>query len=137
MSGAIDPVDDERFLRLFKAAAGFRAFSPQLRELLAAAFVSIADGGTPGRVRAELLGLFTFLAGEGRTDANCSVTDSFFAAAEAEWRAAAESLPQDLAAFVADVSGALHDSIYAEPIARNFGATPEQMLERLLAIPLT
>ncbi|HLJ73263.1 MAG TPA: hypothetical protein VKU62_01660 [Thermoanaerobaculia bacterium] len=76
----------------------------------------------------DLERLLEFLASEnGRTDANCCVVDSFFAAIEQSWSA----LPQPLRDIFSDMSGTLHDAIYAPSIASTFGSLPEQLLERV------
>lgn len=111
---------DERY----KRAAGFRRVSPELRPLVASLDTAIAACDA-GAVRASLVELLEFLAsGRGRTDANCCVVDAFFGTVEAS------SLPDDLRAVVSDLSGALHDTIYAPQIASNFECLPEQLLER-------
>ena len=62
---------------------------------------------------------------QGRTDANCDVTDHFIALTEEQWR------DSSLAPILSDMGGTLHDAIRAPNVARTFEATPEQLLERL------
>jgi len=111
---------DDRWHR----AMGFRHVTPELRPLVAALDRDLA-GQDPAAVRTSLLALLEHLAsGRGRTDANCCVVDTFFAGVDAA------HLPDDLRAVVTDLSGTLHDTIYAPRIAENFGCLPEQLLER-------
>ena len=63
----------------------------------------------------------------GRTDANCRTVDSFLMRDET-WDD--DRLPQVYVDFLADMAGALHDTITAPDIATNFKSTPEQLLER-------
>lgn len=112
----------------YKHATGFRKVAPDLRPLVAALHSSVeaaARGGPRDAVVSALVALIEFLASErGRTDANCCVVDSFFADVDAS------ALPDDVRAVVSDLSGALHDAIYAPTIAANFECLPEQLLER-------
>lgn len=111
---------DERY----KRASGFRRVSPELRPLVAFLDAAIAAQDA-GAVRTSLVELLEFLASDrGRTDANCCVVDAFFGSVDAS------ALPNDLRAVVSDLSGALHDTIYAPQIAANFECLPEQLLER-------
>ena len=74
--------------------------------------------------------LFVFLSSpDGRTDANCAVTDYFFSFAE-ESEDQRSHLPADVQHLLAGIGGALHDTIYAPDIAENFGCLPEQLLEK-------
>jgi len=105
-------------------ATGFRRVSPELRPLVAALDRDLAARDAAA-VRTSLIALLEHLAsGRGRTDANCCVVDAFFAGVDAS------HLPDDLRAVVSDLSGTLHDTIYAPRIAENFGCLPEQLLER-------
>ena len=111
---------DERY----KRAAGFRHVLPELRPLVAAVDDALAAAELPA-LRRALIALLELLASErGRTDANCCVVDAFFAGI------GASALPADFRALVSDLSGALHDAIYAPQIAANFECLPEQLLER-------
>jgi hypothetical protein len=113
------------FEALWKAALRFRRTSRELEPLLRALFESMPD---PASLRSSLEQLLVFLASEaGRTDANCSVTHHFIEASEERWR----EVPGELHAILDDMSGALHESIYAPHIARTFESTPEQLLERV------
>ena len=79
-------------------------------------------------LRAALIAVLEFLASpRGRTDANCRAVDSFLMRDET-WDA--DRLPQAYVDILADMAGALHDTITAPDIAANFESTPEQLLER-------
>jgi len=121
-------MNEDDFERIWRAAVRFRNVSRELRGLLHEAFFAIAHQPADiSGVKHALESLFAFLiTEEGRSDANCSVTDAFFCQ---EWPR--EHLPDALRAIVEDAGGALHDTIYAPHIARNFDATPEQLLERV------
>ena len=115
---------DERW----RAAVRFRRASRELEPLTRAVFASFGDAAG---LRTSLEALLTFLASDaGRTDANCSTTYNFIHASEELWREA----PETLRAILDDMSGTLHESIYAPDIARTFEATPEQLLERVRRI---
>jgi hypothetical protein len=83
-------------------------------------------------LKAAMLTVLEFLVSpSGRTDANCRAVDYFLMQDEA-W--SAKELPQAFVDILADMSGALHDTISAPDIAANFESTPEQLLERLRRI---
>ena len=80
-------------------------------------------------VKTAMIGVLEFLASpSGRTDANCRAVDFFLMRDEA-W--SADELPQAFVDVLADMSGALHDTVSAPGIASNFESTPEQLLERV------
>lgn len=114
----------EDFEAIWKSSVRFRRASRELEPLLRDLHAAFPDASDTRRALENLL---TFLAGAGRTDANCETTHYFANATEALWT----SLPETLRGILDDMSGTLHDSIHAEPIARTFEATPEQLLERL------
>ncbi|MDD5541946.1 MAG: hypothetical protein PHX83_02110 [Acidobacteriia bacterium] len=79
-------------------------------------------------LRSAIIGVLEFLASpSGRTDANCRAVDLFLTQDEA-WDG--DELPESFVEILADMSGALHDTISASDIAANFESTPEQLLER-------
>jgi len=79
-------------------------------------------------LRAAIIGVLDFLASpRRRTDANCRAVDSFLMHDEA-WDG--DRLPQAYVDVLADMAGALHDTITDPDIAANFESTPEQLLER-------
>lgn len=109
----------------WRSVVRFRRVSRELEPLLRAVKDAFGDAAA---LREALERLLEFLASErGRTDANCSTTDAFIAATEEQWRSA----PDALRAILDDMSGTLHDAVYAPNIAKTFEATPEQLLERL------
>ncbi|HEV7242240.1 MAG TPA: hypothetical protein VGQ36_23620 [Thermoanaerobaculia bacterium] len=111
------------FDSLWRASVRFRRASRELEPLLHDVHAAFGDDVA---LSAALERLLVFLASaEGRTDANCSVTDQFISATEEQWRASA------LAPILDDMGGTLHDAVHAENIARTFEATPEQLLERV------
>lgn len=113
------------FPELWKAAVRFRRASRELEALLER--VHDAFGDEP-RLRDALEAVLTFLSSAaGRTDANCSTTYYFVTATEPQWTGVGEGLR----GILDDMSGTLHESIYAPDIARTFQATPEQLLDRV------
>jgi hypothetical protein len=119
------------FEEMFTRASGFRRISPQLRPLLERIYRGLIRRPVDlAEIRAALEELFLFLSSaDGRTDANCTVTDYFFSFAE-EWKEEQQNLPASLRELLAGIGGALHDTVHAPSIAENFGCLPEQLLER-------
>ena len=80
--------------------------------------------------------LLTFLAGEGRTNANCWAVDLFFGVAQ-EWERdwADQGLANEFHDVLALMGNALHDTVKAPQIAKNFGCLPEQLLELVRRLP--
>jgi hypothetical protein len=71
-----------------------------------------------------------------RTDDNCRAVDSAIMSDDELWLSL-ESLERshdELHDIIADMAGALHDTVSAPEIAGNFESTPEQLLSRLDAI---
>ena len=114
----------EDFDDLWKKAVRFRHVSRELEPLLRALHDALPD---PHATAMALEQLLRFLAGAGRTDANCTATYYFASNTESLW----QSLPDGLRGILDDMSGTLQDSVHAENIARTFEATPEQLLARL------
>lgn len=112
------------FEELWKASVRYRRVSRELEPLLHGLHDAFGDAAA---TRDALEQLLAFLAGAGRTDANCTATYYFTSNTEPMW----QNLPAELKAILDDMSGALQDSIHAENIARTFEATPEQLLERV------
>ena len=80
-------------------------------------------------LKAVLLNLLAFLAGEGRTNANCWAVDLFFALSqgwEADWTD--QRLPEEFHEVLCKMGEALHDTVLAKHIAEDFGCLPEQLL---------
>jgi hypothetical protein len=107
--------------------------SPRLRPLLESVYRQCLS--TP--LNADQLGanleiVLEFLAGEGRTNANCWAADLFFANCvgwERDWGDC--DLPEGLHDVLAMMGEALHDTVKASSFAESFGCLPEQLLERL------
>jgi len=111
--------------------------SHELRPLLQAVYSNcLAQPINVIELKKSLDDLLTFLAGEGRTNTNCWAVDLFFALSqgwERDW--AEQDLPEDFHDLLAMIGEALHDTVQAPDIARNFGCLPEQLLERLRHLP--
>jgi hypothetical protein len=111
------------FDALWRASVRYRHVSRELEALMRDVHAAL---GEDAALAAALERALVFLGtAEGRTDANCSVTDQFIAATEEEWR------ESRLAPILQDMGGTLHDSIHAPNVAKTFEATPEQLLERI------
>ena len=63
----------------------------------------------------------------GRTDHNCRAVDRFLCLGDLSW----PELPGPLGDVLADMAGALHDTVSSPAVALNFESTPEQLLQRL------
>lgn len=124
-------VGTEEFADLYKGAARWRQVSPQIKSMLGAVYVEIRRRPADLRaLSASLDHLLSFLASAaGRTDANCSVVDAFFAKFEQSdpWA----HLPANICELLSDMGGTLHDTVHAPHVARSFESLPEQLLERL------
>jgi hypothetical protein len=119
------------FDEVWKKSAGFRKFSRELPPLIRALHDAVNSSDvSESETRNALEALLLFLSSPaGRTDANCCATDAFFSAVNIEGQL--ERVPPSLRSIVSDLSGALHDAIYAPQIARTFDSLPEQLLERI------
>jgi hypothetical protein len=107
--------------------------SPELAPLLHTAYRSI-QGDAPhlADLHSALRDLLKFLSSKnGRTNANCSATDSFFLDLDDKWEGTREQLPEPYQDLLGDIGGSLHDTVSAPETAENFDSTPEQLLERL------
>ena len=111
------------FDEVWRHAVRFRRISRELEPLMRAVHSAFGDDTA---LTAALERVLMFLTTpQGRTDANCDVTDHFIALSEERWR------ESSLAPILSDMGGTLHDAIHAPNVARTFEATPEQLLERL------
>ena len=82
--------------------------------------------------RSAMIALLEFLASPaGRTDQNCRAVDTFIMLDEC-WLS--DHLPESYHEVIADMGGALHDTVTAPHIAENFDSTPEQLLARARAL---
>ena len=111
------------FDALWRSAARYRHTSRELEPLLRDVYAAFGDDAALAAAVERVLVFLT--TREGRTDANCSVTDHFISATEERWRGS------KLETILDDMGGTLHDAIYAPDIAKTFEATPEQLLDRL------
>lgn len=111
------------FDALWRSSLRFRKASRELEPLLHA--VHDAFGDDDALIPAVERVLLFLTTPDGRTDANCDVTDHFISSTEELWRTSS------LAPILEDMGGTLHDAIHAPNIAKTFEATPEQLLERL------
>jgi hypothetical protein len=109
----------------------------RLRRLLEAVYQqSLAHPLDSSKLKKNLEDLLLFLSGEGRSNANCWAADLFFAQSEAwesDW--AEQNLPEGFHDVLAMMGEALHDTVHAPEIAKNFGCLPEQLLERVRQLP--
>lgn len=80
----------------------------------------------------EIYRLLSYLASpEGRTDDNCCTTDFFLCVSDdVDWH----HLPERFRDVLADMAGALHDTVSSPEVAANFDSTPEQLLARLAVV---
>lgn len=120
-------IDD--FESLWKTAVRYRRVSHDLKTLVFNVFTeALRETLDADALRDALDRLLSFLASpRGRTDANCCAIDRFFAQFEGTW----SHLPHRFAAVLDDLSGVLHDTVYAPQIAAHFEGLPEQLLNRL------
>ena len=120
----------------WSAVAGSRdweAVSPELKPLLRSVYASILSS-PPDLIELKkgLEQLLGFLAGQGRTNANCWAADMFFMLSEGwecDWTE--QELPEDFHHVLSLMGEALHDTVQSPNIASNFDCLPEQLLERV------
>jgi len=117
-----------------KSLATLREADPELTPLVKGLHAQLtADPLRVGELKDALIALLTFVSSpRGRTDANCSAVDHFFTVDT--W--VSDRLPDSFIEIMADVSGALHDTVSAPQIARSFSSTPEQLLERVRSLQI-
>lgn len=115
--------------RIPQVAQALQQADATLRPLLQSVRAAIC--ATPldlASVRTLLIALFEYLGSPaGRTEANCCAVDGFFFLDD---DLPLERLPDSLQEVFAHLD-ALHDTISAPDTAKNFGSTPEQLLERM------
>lgn len=108
--------------------------SPELKPLLQRVYEEFQSTSIDASSLIEsLLALLHYLCGIGRTNANCWAVDSFFSLDNIGWEKGwtDHELPDDLHDVLADMGGALHDTVSSPEIARNFDSLPEQLLDRI------
>lgn len=101
------------------------ALTPLMRRLREC--LMFADLDLPALKTAMLAVLEFLCSAQGRTDANCSAVDMFLMVDDA-WLS--DRLPEAYQDILADMGGALHDTVTAPHIAENCDSTPEQLLAR-------
>ena len=117
------------FETLWRAAVRYRRVSRDLEPLAAAMYAALSQRDL-GALRNALESLLTYLAGEGFTDANCCAVDLFVQSCEDDWR----DMPEPYRTILDDMSGTLHDAVYAPKIAETFESLPAQLLARVKAL---
>lgn len=107
--------------------------SPEMRPLLQKVYACVLSRPKDlVRLKCSLQDVLEFLAGEGRTNANCWAADMFFCLSEGwerDWTE--ENLPEDFHDVLALMGEALHDTVKSPEIASNFDCLPEQLLDRV------
>jgi hypothetical protein len=129
------------FEEAWKAVSDTRHGKPsdQLREHLKPVYdCCVAEMVELKLLVASLDRLLAFLETEGRTSANCWATDLFFMDCtdwERDWADHGDDLPESLHDVLAMMGEAMHDTVDAPEVARNFGCLPEQLRARLRQTP--
>ena len=112
--------------------------SPDLRPLLERVYIDTLSSPTDlAALKKGLEALLEFLAGRGRTNANCWAVDLFFCLSdgwERDWTN--QDLPEDFHDVLAKMGQALHDTVKSPAIAENFSCLPEQLLEEVRNLQL-
>jgi hypothetical protein len=108
--------------------------SPELKALLHKFYeTACARPLNAVALKSVLVNLLEFLTTrEGRTNSNCWAVDLF--CMSDDWERDWSELPEEFSDILADMAGALHDTVKAPEIASNFDSTPEQLLERVKRI---
>ena len=112
--------------------------SPELQPLLQRVYSDVlATPGDLAALKGSLSALLEYLADKGRTNANCWAVDLFFCTSdgwERDWTE--QNLPDDFHDVLSMMGEALHDTVSAPNIARNFDCLPEQLLDRVRHLQL-
>jgi hypothetical protein len=110
-----------------------QAVSPELWSLLERVYSTVLSKPTNlAELKRSLRELLEFLAGDGRTNANCWAADLFFVFSEGwerDWTD--QDLPDGFHDVLAMMGEALHDTVRTPKIAENFDCLPEQLLDRV------
>jgi hypothetical protein len=115
--------------------AGRDAVTPEVEPLLRQLYESLEQQpvsvANVNEAVVELLRYLTTPAG--RTNANCWAVDLFMTE---DWGPIDHDIVvgQELADVLADMGGALHDTIHYPDVASEYESTPEQLLQRVLSI---
>ncbi len=128
------------FEEAWKAAHTSRTGKPseELRAYLESFYqCCVAEPTDPKGITQALDRLLAYLETDGRTSANCWITDLFVmecAGWERDWGDL--DLPEHLHDVLSMMGEALHDTVDTPEVAKNFGCLPEQLRARLRQIPL-
>lgn len=118
---------------------GGETVSPELKPLLYDTYTLVlANPKNLSALKQSLQALLEYLAGPGRTNANCWAVDLFFMTDdnwESDW--GEQGLPDDFANIFTAMGGALHDTVSSPHIAENFGSLPEQILAQVNRLDIT
>lgn len=80
-------------------------------------------------LKLSLQNLLQYLAGPGRTNANCWAVDVFFMELDfGEFYDNETRIPEDFGDILVKMGEALHDTVKSPRVAENFGCLPEQLL---------
>jgi len=110
------------------------SLDPDLQALVTGLAEALGGGaGGVEAVQVSLGPLLEALAGPLGTDGNCRGVALYFIVAKNQGLDRSH-LPQELAAIMDDVAGAMHDAVSSPQSATNFRATPAQLLERLRSV---
>jgi hypothetical protein len=107
--------------------------SPELQPLLQRVYLNVLSKPLDlVQLKKNLEELLEFLAGEGRTNANCWAVDLFFLLSE-RWERPWEDqdLPEGFHDVLSRMGDALHDTVRTPAIAQNFECLPEQLLDQV------
>jgi len=109
--------------------------SPELRPLLTEVYTELQRKPVNrNTLKGALVDVLAFLsAPAGRTHANCTAADHFFSIGPAS-DLDLDHVPDEFTDIIADMGGALHDTVKAPSIAENFDSTPEMLLGRAEAL---
>ena len=111
--------------------------SPELRPRLADVYRDIATKPFgASALKASFENLLTYLAGAGRTHANCWAVDLFFCVCEGwspDWTH--HDLPEPFNQVIAMMGEALNSAVRDPELARSLNSLPEQILEAVRQLP--
>jgi hypothetical protein len=111
--------------------------SPELGPRLADVYRDIAAKPfSADALKASFENLLTYLAGPGRTNANCWAVDLFFCVCEGwspDWTH--HDLPEPFNQVIAMMGEALNSAVRDPELARSLNSLPEQILEAVRELP--
>lgn len=89
-----------------------------------------------GSLKQAMVALLSYLESpQGRTNFNCTVVNNFFCIRD-QWESEWVHLPIEIRCILEAMGGELHDTISSPDIARNFEATPEQLLAKVRGVAI-